>query len=65
MGVRLPPGLGGGSVTTGPFANMTINLGPVESVAYNPRRLKRDINPALTSRYANYTTVLSKKRLVW
>lgn len=57
-GMELPPGLGGGFVVTGPFANMTVNLGPGESVAYNPRRFKRDIGPALTTRYANYTTVL-------
>ncbi|QBZ53910.1 hypothetical protein PoMZ_09600 [Pyricularia oryzae] len=27
--IQLPPGLGGGPVTEGPFANMTITLGPV------------------------------------
>lgn len=27
--LQLPPGLGSGNVTTGPFANMTVNLGPV------------------------------------
>ncbi|KAJ6447276.1 restless-like transposase [Purpureocillium lavendulum] len=57
-GMQLPPGLGGGYVTTGPFANMSINLGPLDSVAYNPRQIKRDVGPAMTTRYANYTTVL-------
>ncbi|KAH8131896.1 hypothetical protein LI328DRAFT_160678 [Trichoderma asperelloides] len=37
------PDFGGGFVTTGPLANMTINLGPGDSVAYNPRRFKRGI----------------------
>lgn len=69
--VQLPRGLGGGYVTTGPFANMTIPLGPVGGLrgvppgpdgglGFNPRRLKRDIGPALNERYANYSTVLSK-----
>ncbi|CAG9992213.1 unnamed protein product, partial [Clonostachys byssicola] len=68
--VQLPAEVGGGFVTTGPFANMTINLGPVGGLegtapgpdgglGYNPRRLKRDVGPALNTRYANYTTVLN------
>ncbi|KAK7980215.1 hypothetical protein PG989_012672 [Apiospora arundinis] len=67
--IQLAPGVGGGYVRTGPFANMTVNLGPVGGVAgvepgpdgglgYNPRGLKRDVGPALNQRYANYTTVL-------
>ncbi|KAK8078866.1 hypothetical protein PG994_002673 [Apiospora phragmitis] len=66
----LPRGLGGGFVTTGPFANLTISLGPIAELAggsppnpradglgYNPRRLRRDVGPAVNERYANYTTV--------
>lgn len=55
--VYLPAGNGGGCVTSGPFANMTVNLGPVALdepggievsnkdgvYAYNPRCLKRDL----------------------
>jgi len=70
--IQLPPGVGGGYVVTGPFANMTVNLGPVGGVlgtdpgpdgglGYNPRRLKRDLGPAMNERYANYTTIYSKE----
>lgn len=49
---------------------MTVNLGPVGGVlgsepgpngglGYNPRNLKRDLGPAMNTRYANYSTVLS------
>lgn len=57
--VQLEPGLGGGCVTSGPFKDMVVNLGPVSEwnftdnatatpdadggFAYNPRCLKRDI----------------------
>ncbi|KAK4224228.1 hypothetical protein QBC38DRAFT_511896 [Podospora fimiseda] len=68
--IQLAAGVGGGYVTTGPFANMTVNLGPVGGLegvpagpqgglGYNPRRLKRDLGPALNKRYANYTTILN------
>ncbi|KAH7311288.1 hypothetical protein B0I35DRAFT_437840 [Stachybotrys elegans] len=71
--VMLPPGNGGGFVTTGPFANMTVNLGPViplegttpgtlGGLGWNPRGLKRDIGPLLTTRYANYTAILNLLR---
>lgn len=67
--VQLPAGNGGGFVRTGPFANMTVNLGPVGGLVgtepgplgglgHNPRGLKRDLGGAMNTRYANYTTVL-------
>lgn len=73
--LQLPPGVGSGNVTTGPFANMTVNLGPVGGLndtapgpdgglGYNPRRLKRDLGPAVNERYANYSTTLSKSRFL-
>jgi tyrosinase len=67
----IPAGVGGGFVKTGPFANMSVNLGPVGGLngtapgpdgglGYNPRGLKRDVGPAVNMRYANYSTVLSE-----
>ncbi|RSM02270.1 hypothetical protein CDV31_010990 [Fusarium ambrosium] len=69
--VYLPTGNGGGCVTSGPFKDMKVNLGPaaldlpggvVEAVAnpleYNPRCLKRDLGDAVNRRYANATSVL-------
>ncbi|KAK3319501.1 tyrosinase-like protein [Cercophora scortea] len=68
--IQLPAGVGGGYVTTGPFVNMTVNLGPVGGTAdtlpgplgglgWNPRKMKRDLGGAMNTRYANYTTVLN------
>lgn len=65
----IPPGVGGGCVTTGPFKNMTVNLGPVfpsisevpvnpqfDGLGYNPRCLRRDVNPhAAAVTATNYT----------
>jgi len=54
--IHLPPGNGGGCVPSGPFKNLTVNLGPVtpvfedvtpnpqpDGLGYNPRCLRRDI----------------------
>ncbi|KAI0165252.1 Di-copper centre-containing protein [Hypoxylon sp. FL1284] len=66
------PGTGGGCVTSGPFTNLTISLGPVAKPAIdpdnkygyaaNPRCLGRDLHPdvsreALT--WANATTIVA------
>jgi tyrosinase len=69
--VYLPAGTGGGCVTTGPFKNMTVNLGPVAlplnngteltgtGLNYNPRCLKRNIGSAVNQLYANCTSIVN------
>lgn len=68
--INLPAGTGGGCVTSGPFKDYTVNLGPaalvlpggnVSAVAnplnYNPRCLKRDLTSAILQRFNNYTAI--------
>jgi tyrosinase len=69
--IYLPAGTGGGCVTSGPFKDMTVNLGPVSlplnggtqltgsGLAYNPRCLQRDIGTAINQAYANCTSIIN------
>ncbi|KAK4237182.1 putative tyrosinase [Achaetomium macrosporum] len=60
----IPPGNGGGCIFSGPFANMSVNLGPVAPtlqvagnvpvpslLAYNPRCVRRDITNWVSRRW--------------
>lgn len=70
----MPHGTGGGCVTSGPFANMAVNLGPdgllvingsddsAYEFNYNPRCFKRDLTDYALQRYANTSSVLSLLR---
>ncbi|KAF2109160.1 hypothetical protein BDV96DRAFT_502938 [Lophiotrema nucula] len=69
--IPIPPGNGGGCVTSGPFKNMKVNLGPValgttngttisngDGLSYNPRCLKRDLTDYTNKRFANATSIV-------
>jgi len=69
--IHLPTGTGGGCVTSGPFKDYKVNLGPValmlpggktssaeNPLAYNPRCLSRDLTSSIVQDYANYTSVV-------
>lgn len=69
--ITIVPGTGGGCLTSGPFANLTVHLGPhgapvSDGLAYNPRCLTRDFRewylPAYLS-YDNVTAVMVKEDL--
>ncbi|KAF1975455.1 Di-copper centre-containing protein [Bimuria novae-zelandiae CBS 107.79] len=66
----LPTGTGGGCVTSGPFKNMKVNLGPAglalpggttvangDGLGYNPRCLKRDLTDVIIRKYSNATAI--------
>ncbi|KAH6620408.1 hypothetical protein C7974DRAFT_415613 [Boeremia exigua] len=68
----LPAGRGGGCVTSGPFQNMSVNLGPVllppvdgsiisngDGYAYNPCCRKRDLTEAINQQYSNVSAIAS------
>jgi tyrosinase len=61
-------GLGGGCFESGPFKNMSVNLGPTgmqpvgpsNGLGYNPRCLKRDVGPVVATQNTNYTSGLGE-----
>ncbi|KAJ8105574.1 hypothetical protein OPT61_g10091 [Boeremia exigua] len=68
----LPAGYGGGCVESGPFKNISVNLGPVrlplingsliissDRFTYNPRCLTRDLTDAINRQYSNASAVVS------
>ncbi|KAK0647982.1 hypothetical protein B0T16DRAFT_444199 [Cercophora newfieldiana] len=72
--IPTPPGTGGGCVTTGPFANMVVNIGAVALAQYgtsevyaspdpladgNQRCLKRDLNAGIAKRYTSFYNTTS------
>ncbi|KAK2038065.1 Di-copper centre-containing protein [Colletotrichum somersetense] len=69
--IFLPSGKGGGCVTSGPFSNMTVNLGPVNPgmdgmkaspngrLAYNPRCLRRDLNSYVATNWFTNQNLLN------
>lgn len=79
--IILPPGSGGGCVTSGPFKDYQVNLGPgslslpgnktdsrENPLDYNPRCLKRDLTTEVIRMFANYSSVahlISKNDHIW
>ncbi|KAK9375192.1 uncharacterized protein V1513DRAFT_431073 [Lipomyces chichibuensis] len=60
---HVPGKTGGGCISTGPFANMSVNMGPgANSFSYNPRCLTRDFSPWFATRTLNASVVASALR---
>ncbi|KAI9046822.1 hypothetical protein LZ554_008903 [Drepanopeziza brunnea f. sp. 'monogermtubi'] len=68
--IFLPSEKGGGCVTSGPFKDMKVSLGPIApaldgvspsngTFAYNPRCLRRDISTKASSTWLKMTDILS------
>lgn len=70
--IPIPAGTGGGCVKSGPFKDMSVNLGPCalgltngstiangDGLSYNPRCLKRDLTDYANRRFANASSVVS------
>ncbi|KAL1627406.1 hypothetical protein SLS54_002331 [Diplodia seriata] len=49
--LSVPGRTGGGCIQDGPFANLTVNLGPLSDLSGNPRCLARDFSPYFAGRY--------------
>lgn len=55
-GVPVPGRSGGGCITDGPFANLTVNMGGA-STAYTPHCLRRDVAPEFSMRVCSAAEV--------
>ncbi|KAI5803488.1 hypothetical protein DFH27DRAFT_50436 [Peziza echinospora] len=53
----IPGHTGGGCVTTGPFKNMELHVGPGNSLTNTPRCLKRDFAASINYKFANTAKV--------
>ncbi|KAB8231515.1 tyrosinase family protein [Aspergillus alliaceus] len=69
--IDLPPGSGGGCVTSGPFKDYKVSMGPaalslpggnMSAVAnpleYNPRCMKRSLTTEIVKKYANFPKIV-------
>ncbi|KAI9036132.1 tyrosinase family protein [Aspergillus affinis] len=69
--IDLPPGSGGGCITSGPFKDYQLHLGPAalslpggnttaaaDPLAYNPRCLKRSLTTEILQRYNTYPKIV-------
>lgn len=69
--VVLAAGTGGGCVTSGPFKDMQVNLGPVAlplnngtvltgtGLEFNPRCLKRDLSTDIVAKFSDATQIMN------
>ncbi len=71
--IYLPAGSGGGCITSGPFKDMSVNLGPAAldipggeivsnpdgPLSYNPRCLKRSLTDYSNQAFANASSIVS------
>jgi tyrosinase len=71
--LSLPPGNGGGCITSGPFKDMSVNLGPASlsqpggttatnpngPLSYNPRCLKRSLTDEINRAFANASSIVA------
>ncbi|KAH8886964.1 Di-copper centre-containing protein [Thozetella sp. PMI_491] len=53
--IDIPGRTGGGCLDNGPFANLTVNMGPDNILTFNPHCLVRDLSPSLFVKTGNQT----------
>lgn len=79
--IYLPAGSGGGCVTSGPFKNYTLSMGPADLVVpgrnvsarphpltYNPRCLQRDLTSQILQKFNKYSDIvdlITQSQDVW